>query len=553
MTGGPQDAPEAADRPCYPPHITRDLDAILDSAVPSLHPPVASRPDERIDMLDSFDHQAAGASSRRRSARPELARARWHGVALSSLAAALLLAAPALAQDAPTPAAVTPEVLARWIPDPWVDLPVDGLRPTFDRSGAASVVANYDDRDDERSYIDLKLALTDLGPYRDAAELVFQADVAAGRATSRQVGGYAAYAALEHADPTLAVFADRIWIRADGFGGLFDGDALEAAVKTLPLDDIAALSSLPVATKARYTPLGFTAGALRHFLPETLLGLTKEDGYLAKVDPTGVAWGGFLYGGTHDGRDVRLQVTIWDLGTLSATAEQRLDIETEQWQPFTQAGRKGFVEQGVPRPRVLLDVGRFRFQVEVLRDDDIDTSWLRGAFDGIDPDLLTVLAASVPAPTPSRDPLLGQPELLDPQRLAEALPEQLAGYRRSDIEAGVNRSRRDPYDTAYASAPYLGADGAVAFTLSVLDQGLVTQQLKDEQATMESVEVAGHRAYRASDPPSLLAVVGDRLVVTLRGGPAAESAVSAADLRSALAELDRAPLRSILAGGVETR
>ncbi len=465
------------------------------------------------------------------------------------LAAAALLASPALAQDAPTAEAVTPEALARLVPDPWHGLAPSDVTPTFDRSGAATVVAHYDDTEDERASRDLTLALTDLGPYRDAAELVYRADVAAGRATALQVGGYPAYAATDFGDPTLDVFAGRIWVRTDAFGGLIDADALRASVEALPLDAIAALSDAHLATGAHYTPLGFTPGALRHFLPERVLGLPREDGFYAKRHPTGVAWGGFVYGGTHDGQDVRVKLTIWDLGTLAPAAERRLESETNRWRPFTQGGRAGFAERDAPTPRLLLDVGRFRVQLETPGTPGVDTAWLRGAFDDIALDRLTELATLVPAPTPARDPLLGQPELLAPERLGEALPEQLAGYQRGEVESAVRSSRRDPYDTSYASAPYLAPDGSTGFTLSVLDSGLVTQQVKDQEAAMEPVDAGGHPAFRAADPPAVLAVLSDRFVITLRAGNDADAPLPPAGLLSALSELDFAHLAAVLGGG----
>jgi hypothetical protein len=179
----------------------------------------------------------------------------------------------------------------------------------------------------------------------------------------------------------------------------------------------------------------------------------------------------------------------------------------------------------------------------------VDTSWLRGAFDDIALDRLAELATLVPAPTPARDPLLGQPELLAPERLGEALPERLAGYQRGEVESALRSSRRDPYDTSYASAPYLAPDGTARFTLSVLDAGLVTQQVKDQEAAMEPVDAGGHAAFRAADPPSVLAELSDRFVITLRAGQDTDAPLAPGDLLAALSELDFARLAAILGGG----
>ena len=244
---------------------------------------------------------------------------RWVPRLLTSLAAVVaIVAGTALAQDA-----VTPDLLAEQVPDTWHGVPAAGREAGIDASGGAFASARYD-HEDQRSYSDLSLGITDLGPYRDAALLVYEADAAAGRVERVDVAGYPAFAAVEFGDPALDVIAGRIWIRTSSFGELYGAAELRAAVESLPLDEIAALSDLPTAPGAAYGPTGFTRGALRSFLPETMLGVPRSDGFYARVHPTGVAWGGFPYDGEHAGEEVRLKVGIWDLGTIADDARERL-------------------------------------------------------------------------------------------------------------------------------------------------------------------------------------------------------------------------------------
>lgn len=461
---------------------------------------------------------------------------------LATLTAALtILAGAALAQDA-----VTPDALAEQVPATWSGLPVAETLGGIDASGAAFASAHYD-HEDGRSYRDLSLGITDLGPYRDAVLLVHEADVAEGRLERLEISGHPAFAAEERGDPELAVIAGRMWIRSSSFGELFGADDLRAAVESLQVDEIAALSDLPTAPGASYSPIGFTRGALRSFLPEAVLGVPRVDGFYAEVHPTGVAWGGFPYVGERDGDEVRLKVGIWDLGTIADAARERLAGAPEAWRPFTEDGRQGYVEVDVDSPRVMLFAGRFRVQVEVLGNSDVDTAWLRGAFASIDLERLERLAELVSAPTPARDPLQGQPKLIDPQRLAEAVPEELAGRSRGDVRAEVQTDYSDPFDTALVRVYYPEDDGEPELRLEIRDQGLLTYEVQQDLAEMSAAEVGGRTVWTNDRQSTVAILVGDRVLVELqtRGE---ESAGDLDALAATLVELDVTSLQAAADG-----
>lgn len=487
---------------------------------------------------DTFERIAARPRRRVAAHRPGRRRAPRASRVLAALTAALaILAGAALAQDA-----VTPERLAEKIPETWHGVPAAEAGAGIDASGGAFASAHYD-HEDERSYRDLSLGITDLGPYRDAVLLVYEADVAAGRLERADVAGHPAFAATESGGPALDVIAGRMWIRTSSFGELYGADELRAAVESLPLDEIAALSDLPVAPSASYGPLGFTRGALRSFLPETLLGVPRGDGFYAEVHPTGVAWGGLPYIGERDGGEVRLKVGIWDLGTIADAARERLAAATDAWRPFTVAGREGYADAGGGPPRVVLFADRFRVQVEAPGRPDLDAAWLRGAYEEIDLERLERLAELIPAPTPTRDPLRGQPALIEPARLAEALPAELAGRSRGEVRAEVQTDYSDPFDTALARAPYPGDDGEPEWTLEVRDQGLLTYGLEQELAGMRAADVGGRTVWTHEARPMAAILVADRVLVAAYAWGEEPADVTDA-LASALAELDVAPLRT---------
>ncbi len=479
----------------------------------------------RIDRFEA-NREAPAAGARRGP---------WLLAALTATVATL--AGTAVAQDA-----ATPEALAEQVPATWHGVPAAETHAGIDASGGAFASAFYDDVEDERSYRDLRLGVTDLGPYADAALLVYEADVAEGRLERFDLAGYPAFAADEDGDPALDVIAGRMWVRTSSFGELYGADDLRAAVESLPLDAIAALSDLPTAPDSSYSPIGFTRGALRSFLPDVVLGTPRGDGFYAKVHPTGVAWSGFPYLGERDGDEVRVRVGIWDLGTIADAARERLANSPDAWQPFTVDGRQGYVEVGVEGPRVLLLVDRFRVQVDAPGRPDVDAEWLRGAFASIDLARLERVAALIPAPTPTRDPLLGQPPMIDPERLAEALPGALAGRSRGEVDAEVQTDYSDPFDTALARAPYPGGDGEPMWTLKIRDQGLFTYDLEQDLAEMRSAEVSGRTVWMNDARPGATILVADRVLVELFAWGDGSAGVAADTLASALAELDVAPL-----------
>ena len=459
--------------------------------------------------------------------------------------AATLLGGAAAAQDAD---AVTPEKIADLVPETWQGVAASERQTAFDRSGAAMASARYDDTSDQRASRDLSLAITDLGPYRDATLLVERADAAEGRKQEVTVSGHPAFAATDFGDPTLDVFAGRMWVRTRAFGELFRASDLRAAVEALPLDAIAALSDLPVAAKADYRPLGFTPGALRHFLPEEAHGLSRGDGYYAKRHPAGVAWGGYPYSGSRSGKDVRLRLTVWDLGTLAGASRDRLAGQPDAWQAFTSGRNQGFAELGTPTPRVLLYVGRFRLQADAPGQPGVGADWLRGALDDVNVDQLAELADLIPAPEPARDPLRPQPALIDPDTLAAALPDELAGMARGDVSAELSSSRRDPYDTAFAQAPYQTDAGATVH-VTVFDQGLVPLDVREQMRTMRTVEVGGRQVYVSDEQGAALVTVGERLVVTAQAGRGDGPEADADALVRALSGLDFGSLETMAAAG----
>lgn len=488
----------------------------------------------------------------RASARPAAKAASlpaWRALAASLTLVAVLLGGAATAQDAAQDTdAVTPDKIAALIPDTWQGLAASEHQATFDRSGAAMASARYDDTSDQRASRDLTLAVTDLGPYRDATLLVYRADAAEGRKQETTVGGYPAFAATDFGDPTLDVFAGRLWVRTRAFGELYSADDLRAAVEALPLDAIHDLSDRPVSAAADYRPLGFTPGALRHFLPETVLGLPRSDGYYAKRHPAGVVWGGYPYSGSHGGQDVRVRLTVWDLGTLSDATRERLASQPDAWQGFTQGGHTGFVEQGTPTPRVLLYAGRFRLQIDAPGQPGVGADWLRGAFDEVDLGRLAKLAGLVPAPDPARDPLRPQPELVAPDALASALPADLAGMARGDVNADVSSRRGQPYDTAYAQAPYRTSAGATV-RVTVFDQGLVPLDVREQMAAMREVDAGGRAIYVSDEQGAAIVTVGDRLVVTAQAARGDGPEADADALVRALSALDFGSLEKVAGTG----
>lgn len=463
-------------------------------------------------------------------------------VLAASAAALAILAGTVLAQDA-----LTPERLAKQVPTTWYGVEAAETNAGIDASGAAFASAHYDD-EDERSSRDLSLGITDLGPYRNAALLVYEADVAEGRLERLDIAGHPAFAAAESDGPALDVIAGRMWLRASSFGELYDVDALRAAVESLPLDEIAALSESPTSPEASHVPMGFTRGALRSFLPEAVLGLPRADGFYARVHPTGVAWGGFPYLGERNGDEVRLRVGIWDLGTIADAARERLADAPEAWQSFTLDGRQGYAEVGAKAPRVVLFADRFRVQVEAPGHPTADTEWLRGAFEAIDLARLERLAEWVPAPTPARDPLRGQPDMLDSERLAEALPADLAGRSRGEVQAQVQTSRSDPFDTSLARATYAGGDGEPEWTLEVRDQGLLTHDLQQDLAEMHPAELGGRTVWTHDSRPMAAILVADRVLVALYAWGEEPAGVGDV-LAAALAGLDVEPLQAAAASG----
>lgn len=495
--------------------------------------------------IDRFDLDACRAAP---DAAPDAVpsvgtrRRAWLRAALT--ASLTMLAGAALAQDA-----VTPDALAEQVPATWSGLPAAETNAGIDASGGAFASAHYD-HEDERSYRDLSLGITDLGPYRDAVLLVHEADVAEGRLERLEVLGYPAFAAEERGGPALEVIAGRMWIRSSSFGELFGADDLRAAVESLQVDEIAALSDLPAAPGASYGPIGFARGALRSFLPESVLGVPRGDGFYAEVHPTGVAWGGLPYIGERDGDEVRVRVGIWDLGTIAAASREHLASAPEAWRPFTEDGREGYVEMGVEAPRVMLFAGRFRVQVEALGRSAVEAEWLRGAFASVDLERLERLEELVPAPTPARDPLQGQPQLIDPERLAEALPGELAGRSRGAVRAQVQTDYSDPFDTALARAPYPGEDGEPEWRLEIRDQGLLTYEVQQDLAEMRAVEMDGRTVWTHDSRATVAMLVGDRVLVELHA-QGEEPADSATALVAALAELDVAPLRAAVTDGAD--
>src|SRR3972149_2074400 len=79
---------------------------------------------------------------------------------------------------------------------------------------------------------------------------------------------------------------------------------------------------------AWYGAIGFTRGAQRSFLPETVLGIRRADGFYARAHPTGVARRGFPYVGVRDGEEVGWIVGIGDLGTIADAASTSLRDST---------------------------------------------------------------------------------------------------------------------------------------------------------------------------------------------------------------------------------
>ncbi|MDA3875004.1 MAG: hypothetical protein PF795_13730 [Kiritimatiellae bacterium] len=435
-------------------------------------------------------------------------------------AAALLSSGPSVVAQTPSGPAgggVTSEMLTEFAPDRLLESQLKEHKTGNIFIGAPGVRFYFHDPEDENSYRDLMLGLIDVGPFRDAMLLAEQADVAAERKTGVEIRGYPAFAEENKRGSTLSVFVGRIHISSRTYGERYELADLRRAVESLPLEEIAALSDLPVAKPDDYLPLRFTSGSLRSFLPENVLGLTKASGYYMKRHPSGTPWGGLTYEGTWQDREVKVRVTIWDLGSRAEETRERLSGLDLKWRAFQETGRKGFIEQNTVTPLVLLYVDRFRVQVDAPGQPGIPGQWLRGAFADIDLDRLQRFAGLVPAPEPHLHPLANQPELIAAEKLAEALPEAFGQFTRVDLRFERKRKiGRYGYETEYTGARYRKSEEDEAMAVSISDQGIVPSDDRTQFNRMDTVTLDGRSFHLSAEWPKAFTIVADRFVISGR-------------------------------------
>lgn len=442
--------------------------------------------------------------------------------------AAVTLAPLALAQ--PTDF-VTPELLAEQLPHDWLGLEHYSSRAELDLQGGAFAVVSLDAVDDDNGGgVDLRIS--DLGPYAAAVSLMYEADAAAGRYERLEIGGYPAY--IEHDDvwPEAHVLLDRMLLGAFVLGALMDEAALVEAVATLPLSEIAGLSSRPAAPQAAYPATGLTVNSLRAFLPERVHGFNRTSGFYAELHPGGVAHGGLDY----EGDDAVLYLMIFDLGTAAENSRERL--AEGGWQPFSSGDYQGFASAAGEEPRALLLVDRFRVEA-TAEGPGASLELLQSALEEIEWEPLARFAEEVPAPEVRLDPLLdSQPALLAGELLAGALPEEAMGLTR--VDSRVESEEERGWSEVSAQALYADPSGEPVLMLGLVDAGVMTVEMQQRQAELKEVEVAGRTAHVSEEPLRAQMILGERVALLVESAPGA--GLNLDDLLELLGTIDLEPL-----------
>jgi len=223
------------------------------------------------------------------------------------------------------------------------------------------------------------------------------------------------------------------------------------------------------------SPVYAARGDLKALLPESLAGLDRNTGfgYRAKFDQMGgPAVEGSHYDGNVDGGPA-VAASLWDFGSYGEQA-QRLIAEwavAENWEPITHQGYPGYVVGGA-EPRVYLSIGRLRLRLD-SENGGPDAAGLGLALEGIDVGRLSEFGAATPVPFVRHDPETEEAVPTDPDALANALPESVAGFTRVEQRGGYQKAgfREVTQNMAMVQGVYEGADG-LQMQVQAIDAGL---------------------------------------------------------------------------------
>ncbi len=394
------------------------------------------------------------------------------------------------------PAAAADEELFAFLPETLAGMTRVDLRS--DNYATRKAIALYDANGDGAE--DVELTLVDLGDYADAIRFYQDVSVAEGRQAAVDIAGFAGAEIDDGRSPYLiGIVAGRIWAGATPWWKA-EGVENETIRQALSGLDFAAMESYAAAElrpggrpNLPLISLPLTPGFL---LPSSLAGLGQNTkfGYRARFTQFG---GPEVEGNHYDGNvegGPAVIASLWDFGRYGEEAE-RLIAEramTENWEPITHRGNPGYVVDGA-EPRVYLSIGRLRLRLE-SENGGPDAAGLVSALDDIDPDRLIRFGTITRALAVKHDPETEEAVPANPDALANALPESVAGFTRVDQRGDYQKVgfREVTHSAAMVQGVYEGADG-LRLQVQVIDAGLV---LFDDTAWMEQSDMVLTEARR---------------------------------------------------------
>ena len=404
---------------------------------------------------------------------------------LLGLSLQLLLSGPAAAAD---------EELFAFLPETLAGMTRVDLRS--DNTDTRKAIALYDANGDGAE--DVELILVDLGDYADAIRFYQEVNVAEGRQAVIDIAGRTVAETENGRSPYLLdIVVGRIWVgvevwwKAEGV----ENETLRQALSGLDFAAMEAYAAPELTPGGRPGPptpsLPLTPSFL---LPSSLAGLGRNTqfGYRARFNQFG---GPTVEGNHYDGNvegGPAVIASLWDFGRYGEEAE-RLIAEratTENWEPITHRGYPGYVVDGA-EPRVYLSVGRLRLRLE-SENGGPDAAGLQAALDGVDLDRLIRFGTITRAPVVKHDPETEDAVPANPDALANALPESVAGFNRVDHSVNYQKAqiREVTQRMATVEAVYEGANGlemrVIAFAAGV---ALFADTAWMEQSNMALTEV----------------------------------------------------------------
>jgi len=244
------------------------------------------------------------------------------------------------------------------------------------------------------------------------------------------------------------------------------------------------------------SPVYAARGDLKALLPESLAGLDRNTGfgYRSKFDQMG----GPAVEGSHYDANVEggpaVIATLWDFGSYGEQAERLLAERAlaENWEPITHQGYPGYVVGGA-EPRVYLSIGRLRLRLD-SENGGPDAAGLASALEGVDLDRLSEFGAATPVPFVQHDPETEEAVPADPNAIADALPESVAGFTRVDQRGDYQKAgfREVRQRMAMVQGVYEGANG-LQMQVQAIDAGLT---LFADTGWMEQSDMALTEARR---------------------------------------------------------